>query len=333
MSRSALVAAVLLVAIGAFVWLQSRDEPAPPASAETPPAAGPAAAPETAPVLPVVVNPSSAPPEAPAGQPRISSRDELAEALKARGYDADRLIAAYRDWRVARGFLGADPLTGVTAENAPSQVYAAMDRATQKSLADSGDMGAMQAYAAGSLPADPATAAEYYGQAAEAGSAAAMLELANVLADIELQNPGGPGDDPSFHQRLLALRGGDPARDLRQDSLAWTLAAIRLHGPLLATSASLARVQELERNPDRTLVTTICGKSLAILADLSAANAGRYTASLPPAFVAESNVYGRLPCRDTPAPVTPPRALETCRSSPATGSAGQPLELWICQGN
>jgi TPR repeat protein len=208
-----------------------------------------------------------------------------------------------------------------------------MDRATQKSLADSGDLGAMQAYAAGSLPGDPVTAVEYFGRAAAMGSAAAMAEVADVLADIGDQVPGGPGNDPTFPGRLLALRGGDPNRDLRPDAVAWVLAAIRQHGPIVAAPASLALVQELERNPDNTVLAAVCGRSLAILADLSAANAGRDTASLPPAFVAEKDLYDRLPCRDTPAPVMPPRALERCTSSPAVGSNNQPVELWICEGN
>ena len=77
----------------------------------------------------------------------------------------------------------------------------------------------------------------------------------------------------------------------------------------------------------------VCGQSLAILASLSAATAGKDSAALPPVFVTEKNLYDRLPCRDTPAPVTPPRALEACTSSPAIGSNDQPVELWICPEN
>ena len=77
-------------------------------------------------------------------------------------------------------------LAGVSAEDAPSQVYAAMDRATQKTLADSGDLGAIQAYAAGSLPADPFTAIEYYSRASELGSAAAMADRRSRGPSLEL---------------------------------------------------------------------------------------------------------------------------------------------------
>jgi hypothetical protein len=334
LSRSALVVTALLVALGTLAWLLTagRDAPEPGPATATVPAAQPMTLPP-APAAQPAATPGSKPAASAGAPPRISTREEFIRALDASGRNGEKLLAAYREWRIARGYLGADPLTGVTPEGAPSQVYAAMDRATQKSLADSGDLGAVQAYAAGSLPGDPVTAVEYYGRAAEMGSAAAMGELARVLADIEAQNPGGPGNDPTFPQRLLALRGGDPNRDLRLDAAAWTLAAIRQYGPVVATPASLALTRDLERNPDPAAMATVCGRSLAILADLSAAGAGRGSPALPPVFVAEKEIYERLPCRDTPAPVMPPRALESCNSSPATGSAGQPVVLWVCGEN
>jgi hypothetical protein len=333
LSRSALFVAGALFAVGLLVWLLGADRdtraptPVPVAKRATPPAAAPL------PLSASGARPATAPGAAPTAPPRITSRDEFIQALRASGRDGEKLLDAYRDWRIARGYLGADPLTGVTADDAPSQVYATMDRATQKSLADSGDLGAIQAYAAGSLPADPFTAVEYYGRASRLGSAAAMEAMAGVLADIGAMELGDVMNDRPFADRLLELRGGDPDRDLRQDAVAWTLAAIRLHGPIVATPANLELVEGLGRSPDKAFLTTICGRSLAILADLSAASAGRTSGSLPPAFLAEKNLYERLPCRDTPAPVTPPRALERCASSPAVGSSNQPVELWICEEN
>jgi TPR repeat protein len=253
--------------------------------------------------------------------------------LKARGLDAEKMIAGYRDWRVARGFLGPDPLAGIITENAAAQIYAAMDRSTQKALADTGDLGAIQAYAAGSLPGDPFTALKYYGHASELGSAAAMAQVASILSDFGSLQPGAGQNDRPFADKLLALRGGNPNRDLRQDAVAWTLASIRQYGPILATPANMELVGDLESNPDEAVAMAICGQSLAILASLSAATAGKDTATLPPVFVTEKNLYDRLPCRDTPAPVTPPRALEACTSSPAIGSNDQPVELWICPEN
>lgn len=335
MSRSALAVAVALFALGALIWLLTTDRVVP---------VEPVVAPAVAPGSPSPDAMAPEPPTKAPGRPvptgaldgpvpRVSTRAELIQTLNARGLNGEKLLSRYAEWRVARGFLGADPLAGTTAENAPAQVYAAMDRATQKSLADSGDLGAIQAYAAGSLPGDPFTAVEYYGRASELGSAAAMGQIANVLADIGGLEMGDVMNDRPFADKLLALRGGNPDRDLRQDSVAWTLASIRQYGPILATPGSMELVEGLGRSTDKELLTAICGQSLAILASLSAATAGKDSGSLPPVFVTERNLYSRLPCQDTPAPVTQPRALEACTSSPAIGSYNQPVELWICPEN
>jgi hypothetical protein len=331
-SRSALVVAGTFFALGILIWLLT---------APTQESAGPAQAPRTSPEPPAVPAPpaaseppaSSPPPVRSADEgspPRITTRDELARVLKSRGLDADRLIARYQDWRAERGFLGADPLAGVRAEDSLSSAYTAMSRTTQQSLADSGDVGAMQAYAAGSLPDDPFAAIEYYRRASELGSAAAMAGLAGVLADIGARPMAGLGGDEAATKRLLTLRGGDPARDLRRDAAAWTLASIRQYGPLVATTASLDMVESLAGSSDAGVVAGICAQSLAILGVLSAATAGKATTALPPVFIAEKGLYDRLPCRDTPAPVMPPRDLDACTASPAIGSSNQPVELWIC---
>ncbi len=309
MSRSALAVAAVLFALGVAAWLLATDGTAPVAPATT---IAQQAAPTPAPVAsePVPAAPADEVPAAAAATPvNVSNRDELIRALNTRGQDGEILLAGYQEWRVAHGFLDADPLAGVSADNAPAQVYAAMTRPTQKTLADSGDLGAIQAYAAGSLPGDPGTAIEYYSRASKLGSAAAMGEIAAILA---------------------ASGGGDPGRDSRQDAVAWTLAAIRQYGPMLATSENLEQIEALARNPDQDLITITCGRSLAILAEHSAALSGRKGGSLPPVFVAEKNLYGRLPCQDTPAPVMPPGALAACSASPARNGAGQPVELWIC---
>jgi hypothetical protein len=334
-SRSALIVAGALFALGVLVWLltAAREDPAIPLHAPSTPGIPPAAA-----VAPADTVPANSPlpgVTAPVdlAAPRITTREELARVLKARGLDADRLIDKYQDWRAERGFLGGDPLAGVRTEDSLSSVYTAMARPTQKSLADEGDLGALQAYAAGSLPGDPFTAIEYYRRASELGSAAAMADLARVLADVGAAPISGFPNDKAFAERLLSLRGGNPARDLRIDAVAWTLAAVRQYGPILATPDNLKLVDSLTQTADPLTLTAICGQSLAILGALSAATTGLDTSALPPVFLTEKAVYERLPCRDTPAPVTPPRTLAACASSPATGSNNQPVELWICPGN
>ncbi len=330
MSRSALLVAGVLIAFGVLVWLITTPPQDPVTPVEAP------GTPVNPSVDPAKPQPLKSPPAAPNGSaatvtpPRVTTRDEFAQVLRARGLDADRLIARYQDWRAARGFLGADLLTGITPEDSLSSVYTAMDRTTQKSLADSGDLGAIQAYAAGSLPGDPFTAIDYYRRASEMGSAAAMAGLAGVLADIGARAISAPDGDQAFANKLLTLRGGDPARDLRRDAAAWTLASIRQYGPAVATPTDLDIVERLGSSPDTAMVAAICGQSLAILAVLSAATSEKDSSALPPAFITEKGLYDRLPCRDTPAPVTPPRALEACTASPAIDRNSQPVELWIC---
>lgn len=329
MSRSALIVAGALFGLGLLLWLLTmRDGPAPaqetPAELVSPPLIVPA--PDAA----GSASPVSAAAATPGSPPRITTRDELAQVLKARGLDADRLISRYQDWRADRGFLGADVLAGVSEQDSLSSVYTVMDRSTQKSLADTSDLGAIQAYAAGTPAGDPFTAIEYYRRASEMGSAAAMAGLAGVLAAIGDQPMAEAQKDPAFANRMQALRGNDPTRDLRRDGVAWTLASIRQYGPILATPDDLERIERLRRSTDKETVAVICGQSLAILAALSAATAEIDTSRLPPVFIAEKDLYTRLPCRDTPAPVAPPRALEACTASPAIGSNNRIVELWIC---
>lgn len=332
MSRSALLVAGALFTLGVLVWLLTTPADDPVTAVEAP---GTPVNPPAITVVPAERGPLKSPSpmvEAAVGEPppRVTTRDELARVLKARGLDAERLIARYQDWRAARGFLGADSLAGIRSDDSLSSVYTAMARTTQKSLADSGDLGAMQAYAAGSLPDDPFTAIDYYRRASEMGSAAAMAGLAGVLAEIGARPMAERDGDPAFADKLLNLRGGDPARDLRRDSAAWTLASIRQYGPILATPDNLDMVERLGNSPDTVMVSAICGQSLAILGVLSAATSDKDSSTLPPVFITEKGLYDRLPCRDTPAPVTPPRALEACTASPAIGSNNQPVELWIC---
>lgn len=309
MSRSAPLVAAALVAIGLVAWF-AVDRPAgppdrpPAATARQPVTAAPPAAPPGAPAAAPVPQP------APAGVPRIATAEDFARVLKSRGLDGDKLVAAYRDWRLSRGYLDADPLTGLTGGLEPAAIYAGMDRESLKALADGGDLGAIQAFAAASVAVEPAMAVEYYGRATRQGSAAAMVELAGALA--------------------ASASPATSARNPRRQAAAWLLAAIRLHGPVVATPAVLADLDAFAGDPDPAFLPSACATSLAILADLSATPAGQEAGTLPPAFLAEQSLYDRLPCRDTPAPVTPPRALAGCTATAALAAGDRPAELWVC---
>jgi hypothetical protein len=266
---------------------------------------------------------------------RLRSRADLEAVLEEQGLNPAQALARYQDWRVANGFLGPDALAGIDPGSAPVDTYQAMDTNTLKSMADAGDVAAMQVYAGTNLPRDPFTALRYLGRASEAGSAAAALEIAALMRSLATVPTADAQGDPEFARRLLELRGGQPDADLREDALAWTLTALRQAGPLAGNAEQLAWMKgaAAELGPERLLAA--CTRSLGILGDLAARRSaqGWSAPTLPPAFIAEDRLYDDLPCNGTPAAVVPPREMSACRKSPITDGAGQARSLWICPPN
>lgn len=304
MGRAPLLVAAALFGTGIAAWLATRPGPPPPAPvAAVQPAPGqPAGAEVAAPTVPPAAGPASVPAEL-----QVASGAEFVAAVGARGLDGRQALAAWRAWRVDRGYPDGDPVTGAAGE--PAVDYAGMDRASLKALADTPDRPAMEAYAARILAEEPTVATGYLARASAQGSAAAMVAMADALATASL---------------------GSPRSDPRLESGAWLLALIRRHGPLVATPDVLERLAQLGLESDPALEASACASSLGVLAGVAAAAAGPDAGELPPAFLAEPGFYDRLPCRGTPAPVTPPRALGGCRATPARGPGGRPVELWVC---
>lgn len=307
MGRAPLLVATALFGIGVVAWLASRPGPAPPA-------ASPVSRPDSAPVPEAEVAAPSRPPDAgPASVPaevRIGSEADFVAAVEARGLDGRQALAAWRAWRVDRGYPDGDPVTGVAGE--PPVDYASMDLNSLRTLANSPDRAAMEAFAARTLNDEPTVATGYLARASTLGSAVAMLSMADALATASLGRPRG---------------------DPRQEAGAWLLAAIRRHGPLVATPVVMERLAQLGLESDPALEAAACASSLGVLAGVAAAGPGGDAGALPPAFLAEPGLYEQLPCRGTAAPVTPPRVLAACRPTPARGPGGRPVELWICGEN
>jgi hypothetical protein len=324
------VAGLLLVAALAWLrpWQQAGTAPDVPPAA-LPPAPAPMAMPAPLPAAPA----RATGPKVPTGEVRLGGRDDLAALIKARGLDPDQSIAALQAWRESRGFFGADALnlTGLVPGNTRSEYYANLDLATLRALADGGELGAVQALADRSLESDPVGAIEGYRRAAGLGSAAAMLAISSTLRSLaQFPTAEGQLDEPLAGQ-LRKLRGNEPGRDLRTDALAWSLAAVRQHGPAVADRSTLAWIEATTRTLPADTVTRACGQSLAIMADLAAS--GTPGGDLPPVFSTEANVYDRLPCGDSPVPVSAPAGLGRCESLPARDPFGQPVAVWTCRGN
>jgi hypothetical protein len=319
-----------LLVVAAVAWFQPwrAADPPPVVPAPAPVAGSPAAPAPGAPATPPPVAPGT---PADATPVRIASRADLAALLAARGLDPDRALADLAAWRERLGFLGPDELTGVTAADARSLYYANLDDATLRGLAGSGDVAAVQTLASRNLPANAGAAIDGYADAAAAGSAAAMLAASEVLRSLAQLPADGVGIEPKLAAELLRLRRGDATRDLRADALAWTLAAVRQYGPGAIDQGTLRWIEVQSEQLAPETVATACGQSLALFADLNARGAPREP--LPAAFYSEANVYGRLPCQDSAAPVAPPAELARCGETRTRNQFGQDFAVWTCPTN
>lgn len=309
-SRSALFVVLGLLAIATLVLLIR------PTARETPP---PAARPSLPASEPAAVPPPAESPTKAAELPRapLDTRSDLATALRAQGIEPATAIGAFRAWRRRHGFFEPDARLGVTAETAEANAYAALDDGQLQILARSDDVGALQALGDRVAATDPATAVGFYSRAAYAGSAWAMLQVSR-LAQSGSASPG------ALAQRLR----GNPNADLREDALAWTLAAARRFGPAALENADLERSRQLVADLGTEGTTRACARSLAILAELSARATGQPDFA-PSMMLSPANVLESLPCRDTPAPVTVPTLYAAC--SARLASAGDSaVTVWTC---
>jgi hypothetical protein len=332
MSRSTAIVLAILLGISALAWFQPwRAAPVPPPAAPAPAAPAAPAVPATDPAPPAATNRPAVPVGQPAGPVPIGSMAELAALLEARGLRPDDAIAAYREWREALGFIGPDDLTGVIAGESRLDYYRNLDTATLRNLASGGDAVAAQLVADLQLDDNVFGAIRGYREAAGLGSAQAMLAVASTLRGLAQFPADGVGIDPKLAAGLLDLRRGDPGRDLRADAMAWALAAARQYGPAAVDQSTFRWLEvQAEQLPAET-VALACGQSLAIMAELNAQGAPR--SSLPPVLTGEADFYARLPCGDSPVPVTPPPELARCETIAARNRFGQPFAVWTCPGN
>jgi hypothetical protein len=318
MSRSALLVAGLLLAFTAMVlWWVGREDREETgggdrqASSSSGAAAGDQSnAPDQTPAPTRPVSPSALPAATP---PQIATRDELVNVLRSRGLDADALLRRAQEWRIARGYFGSNPLTGLAVENSPAANYADLDIATLRSLASANDLGALQALAAGLKATNPDESLATWQRAIRLGSTAAAVEAGEVAKAM----PPAEGRDP------------------RVDALTYGLAALRDAGPAAADAGQLIWITATARQMNRDQVDQACARSLAILAELSSGQSaqGIPRQTSPPVFVTERGIYDQLPCRNTAAPIVPPATATNCAVSEARDAISRPVDLWVCPGN
>lgn len=324
-----LLAGVAVVLAGAW-WLllpgsiRTPDRAALPEAPGAPSDEQPSAGGENAAVT--VASPSSAP------TPRLVSRADLAGILAGRDLDADRLIDAWQAWRVARGFFDESPLTGVSRANSIADTYARMDDLTLAQMVEAGELAALQEEASRRESVDSIGALSRYITTAQRGSAAAMFGASRALLAVAALQAEDTSADPELNAQLLKWRNMDGSRNIRQEALAWALAAVRTDGAAVLDGSRLAQIESLARELNEDQLRMACAESLAFFGGYRGfdGGSGLPRGQPPPVFVSAPGVYERLPCGDTAAPITRPQPMQNCLSTPAQDGSGQPVDLWIC---
>lgn len=265
--------------------------------------------------------------------PWVRTRAELAAVLAAHGLRPDPPIDALRRWRIARGFVGPDPLVDDRDTHSAMQDYEALDPATLRGLADGGDMVALQIMAARAGDTDAMTALTLFARAAEHGSTWSMFQVGRILNDFSQLTPAERQANARVDKQLLDMQGGKRDQDVRELALAWGLAAIRQDGPAATDTDDMEWLEAAAGalRPDR--LAAACDHSLAVFAEITAARRSADDPSLPPVFLAPAELYDRLPCADAVAPVSPPPEIARCRKQPVSGDGGRAMDLWICPQN
>lgn len=278
--------------------------------------------------------PPGAPPPLPAGFIRIADHAGLRAGLAARGIAPDAPLQGWRDWLAQRGFYGELPLLGIDAERARERFYDHLEPAALDELAAQADLGALQRLASQRRLSDPPAAVALYRRAVDQGSTAAMLELAGLydtLARISDDDWPGERPDPAM---LDELDGDGPGRDLREESLAWLLAALRDGGEALADPDRLDWARGMAAALEPTRRNAACSRSVTLFLQATVA---RRSAGLPPVrrtppplFVAATGLTADDPCAGTTAPLEPVLDLADCAAEPAMDARGRELRLWVC---
>ncbi|MEO8224621.1 MAG: hypothetical protein ABI661_07425 [Gammaproteobacteria bacterium] len=326
--RAGVVLAGAVLAASAL-WLLTRGADTPAARDERP-------AEEAAPNLPATGVPrTGSTPEQTSPPPRIGSRAEMAAFLTARGLNAERILNEYQAWREARGFFDAGPLANPLGTESPAGAYARLDASELREKLESDELPAIQEDAVRTEAVDSQGALAKYMGAAQKGSTAAMFGVSRTLDRIADLQREDASSDPELAARLRDWRNMDGSTDIRQEALAWSLAALRIDGPAVLDRKRLAQVEAMAKQLTADQQRLACAESSRFFGGYRANNGGsEYPRGVPPpVFVAEPDLKERLPCRDTDNPVNPPRSHERCQSFPARDATDRLIEIWICPEN
>jgi len=261
----------------------------------------------------------------------------FARLLAGHGVDAAVTIRRYSAWLQQRGFLGTEAQLGIRYEQAPARYYESLDDAALKSRATAGSMGALQELATRALPADPIRAIKLYREAIALGSTFAMLRIASLMDMFSEMDHAGRGMRRDYAPQMKRLRLFSGDGDLKKASLAWVLAAIRDGGAAVARPDVRDWIKRTTRHLLPEAVDSACERSVDIIvqAGFSRRAKGHSPVSIepPPVFLRPADLYDRLPCQDSAAPIKPLVSAGECAVDPVRNARGEPRQLWICKAS
>ncbi len=266
--------------------------------------------------------------------PAIGSHAAVLSMLSEAGLNADYVLAASRGWRQERGFLGTDELLGVSPAEAPIFSYQSLDAEALDAMAQTGDVGALQALAAQNLLVDPFLATDLYSRAAAEGSEFALLQIASLLETFSSVSPADADVAFDYARKLARLRASQRAGGLLENAFAFALAALRGGGAPVARPDVLSWIQHMGSDFDRDALNDACDLSARIFFEISAIRRERGKLRLsrqpPPLFFSAADLAEQMPCRDTRTPIEPVLDIGACEVRRVQHTRHGTLDLYIC---
>ncbi len=231
--------------------------------------------------------------------PLVNGRDDLIATLDDLGLDGAALVFLAADWYRERGYPPTSPLLNLEGDEDAVRYYDGLDDETLISMADAGDVDAMQSLAARNLLFDPIVAIDWYKRAASHGSLYAIMQVASLYDTFSNTALDAFNTDEYYLSRLSELREGSPS--LGEDALAWSLAAIGAGGEPAVQDGVAEWVNRMTDGMDPATIQRACRQSERNLLELAADGRARGSIALsgqPPAIFISRPATSALPCDD-----------------------------------
>ncbi len=265
--------------------------------------------------------------------PRIGSRRDLRRLLIDRGLDADNLLDASAAWYRARGQIDQSPLFSSGQETSSGAYFDSLNEATLRAMSSQGDSRATLALGLRRTMADSFAAMRLFDQAANQGSAYALLQIASQLETFSDVAASDFAADPEFSRQLesLSKSGSD---GLLNDAFAYAAAAVRDAGePILDDELSDWLETLAARLPDDAL-NQACEKSFSVYLALGRQRRERGLAPVnftpPPVFLSSADWKASQPCSESASPIVSTLDLSNCSHERVLNADNRASLLYLC---